>query len=67
MSTVTPLFPDVMWAHCANRHGMSGGIVVSGAVSGTLGVACSGPWNRHVIWMRSLQCYYNVLLLACVY
>lgn len=21
-----------------------------------------GHWNRHAVWVRSLQCYYNVLL-----
>ena len=41
-----PLWPDGIWAHSASGYDVSGGIVVSGAMSGILGGGSLGALEQ---------------------
>lgn len=59
---LTPSRPDGMWAHFAKGSGVSGEGAVSGLFLILWEVAHAGPWNRYIIWIRSLYCFCPVLL-----
>lgn len=61
----------MMWANSTSGCLVSGGIVVSEAVSDALRCGSWGlTWNKRAIWIKNLPCCYSItvifLVLVCV-